>query len=327
MRKLFLIARSNMRKAKGQTAAIVVLILLAAMLLNLWLMLAMDYKQNFDRYHDKLNAQHVTITLDDEDGSVLEFLSETLEKESKVSEFRLDRCMHMTGTFAYNNGTMNSWFVFLEKEFALSRSMGKAEIVESGNFESGIYLPMLYKTKEIAVGKTIEISIGSHPVEYVVCGFFNSVMAGSHNCGLTELILTGDKYAQLQELDYAPNATLCSLRLKNLSDNINYEAALKAVISERFPNVMMVSNSYDIVVQARYISQMICSGVISAMAFFVLLIALVVIASNIVNYIQVNMQNLGALKATGYTSRQLICSLLLQFLGLTLLAAIVGVGL
>ncbi len=39
MRKLFLIARSNMRKAKGQTVAIIVLILLAAMLLNLWLML------------------------------------------------------------------------------------------------------------------------------------------------------------------------------------------------------------------------------------------------------------------------------------------------
>ena len=56
MRKLFLIARSNMRKAKGQTVAIVVLILLASMLLNLWLMLSMDYKANFDRYHKKLNA-------------------------------------------------------------------------------------------------------------------------------------------------------------------------------------------------------------------------------------------------------------------------------
>ena len=46
MRKLFLIARSNMRKAKGQTVAIVVLILLAAILLNLWLMLSMDYKSS-----------------------------------------------------------------------------------------------------------------------------------------------------------------------------------------------------------------------------------------------------------------------------------------
>ena len=39
------------------------------------------------------------------------------------------------------------------------------------------------------------------------------------------------------------------------------------------------------------------------------------------------MKNLGALKAVGYTSKQLICSLLLQFLGLTLITAIVGAGL
>ncbi|MDE7439740.1 MAG: ABC transporter permease, partial [Clostridia bacterium] len=78
---------------------------------------------------------------------------------------------------------------------------------------------------------------------------------------------------------------------------------------------------------ARYIAQGICSGIMGAMAFFVVVIALVVSISNIINYIQVNIKNLGAFKATGYTSKQLICSLLLQFLGLTVIAAIVGIAL
>lgn len=89
----------------------------------------------------------------------------------------------------------------------------------------------------------------------------------------------------------------------------------------------MLSNNYENVSVARYISQMICSGIMAAMAFFILLIALVVIVSNIINYIQVNMKNLGALKSVGYTSGQLIRSLLLQFLGLTFIAAVAGVGL
>lgn len=316
-----------MRKAKGQTVAIVVLILLAAMLLNLWLMLSMDYKANFDRYHNKLNAEHVTISVDNKDGAVYEFLSQTLKDDDKVKEYRLDSCMHMTGTFSYNGGTMNSWFVFLEKELALSRAIGKAEIVEEGNFTSGIYLPMLYKSSDIALGKTIEISVGSHPVNYTVCGFFNSVMLGSHNCAMTEIILSQDKYEELSSLGYAPAATLCSVRLNDVSKNLNTEAELKSMVSERFPNVNMVSNSYAIVSQSRYISQGICSVIMSAMAFFVLLIALVVIVSNIINYIQVNMQNLGALKAVGYTSGQLVCSLLLQFLGLTVITAVVGAAL
>lgn len=327
MRKLFLIARSNMRNAKGQTVVIVVLILLAAMLFNLWLMIAMDYHANFDRYHDELNAEHVTISIGDDTVETQEFLTETLSDDSRISEYLLTPALSMTGTFHYNGGEMNSWFIYLEKQTALNLSVGRIEIVEEREFESGVYLPMLYKTDDIAVGKPIAISIGSRTVEYTVCGFFNSVMAGSHNCVLTELVFTEDKYTELEGLGCAMPSTLCSVRLNNRSENLTFESELKSKISEKFPNITMVSNSYDIVVQSRYISQSICSAVMCAMAFFVLLISLVVIVSNIINYIQVNIKNLGALKAVGYTSKQLICSLLLQFLGLTLFTAMIGAGL
>ena len=327
MRKRFLIARSNMRRTKGQAAAIIVLILLAAMMLNLWLMLAMDYKANFDRWHDKLNAEHVTLSADGDSAEFQAFLSQTMEDDSRTAEYCLDSCMHMTGSFSYNGGEMNSWFVFLEKGAALSRPIGRVEIVEEGAPASGIYLPMIYKTDDIAVGQPIEVSIGSQQVSYTVCGFFNSAMMGSHNCSITEMVLTEDCYAELEASGCAPRATLCSARLKDISENLNYEAALKSAVSQQYPNIVMVSNCYDIVSQSRYISQMICSGVVSAMAFFVLLIGLVIIVSNIVNDIQVNMKNLGALKAVGYTSGQLMGALLLQFLSLALIASILGIGL
>ena len=250
-----------MRKAKGQTVAIVVLILIAALMLNLWLMLSMDYKANFDRYHDKLNAEHVTLAVDDATDEMREFLSQNLESDTKVKEYRLDGCMHMVGTFQYNSGMMNGEFIFMDKETAIRRAIGKAEMVEDGNNISGVYLPMLYKTDDIKVGKTIEISIGSHPVEYTVCGFFNSVMMGSHNCALTQIILSADKYAELGELNYAPKATLCSVRLNDKSENLNFEAALKAIVSERSPNMRMASNCYGIVAQSRYISQGITSAI------------------------------------------------------------------
>ena len=327
MGKSFLIARSNIRKAKGQSAAIIILTLIAALMLNLWLMLALDYKANFNRYHDKLNAEHVTLAVDGNTDEFQEFLSETIESESHTTEYRLDNCMHMTGTFPYNGGEMNCWFVFLEKKAALARSIGRIEIVEESTFTSGVYLPMLYKTDDIAIGKPIELSIGSHKKTYTVCGFFNSMMLGSHNCGLTGIVLTEDLYTELENSGYAPQATLCSIRLTDRAKSVNYEASLKSAVSEHYPNIIMLSNNYNLVSQSRYISQMICSGVVSAMAFFVLLIVLVVIVSNIINYIQVNMKNLGALKAQGYTSQQLICSLLLQFLGVASVAAVTGIGL
>lgn len=324
MRKLFIIARSNMRKAKGQAVAIAVLILLAAMLLNLWLMLSMDYKANFNRYHDKLNAEHVTLAADDADGEIYKFLDGKLKNDEKVKEYCLDGCMHMVGLFSYNGGTMNGEFVFTDKQTALMRKVGKAEIVEDGSFSSGVYLPMLYKSDDYRIGNSIEITIGSKVVTYTVCGYFNSVMMGSHNCALTQIILSADKYAELEELGYAPKATLCSVRLNDKSENLTYEASIKSAVSESFPNVRMASNCYDIVSQSRYISPSIGSSVMGAMAFLVLLIALVVIVSNIINYIQVNIKNLGALKAIGYTSKQIILSLLLQFSGVAFIAALIG---
>ncbi len=325
MRKMLLLARSNLRKAKGQTVAITVLILLASLMLNMWLMLSMDYKANFERYHEKLNAEHVTLVIDVEHDEIGGFLTQTLEDDPRTQEYCLDESMHMVCTFGYNGGEINSESVILAKQTALTRSVGKVEIVEEGDIESGIYMPMIYKSEEISIGNTVQLSIGSNKVGYTVCGFFNSIMLGSHNCSLCELILTEDKYAELKETGFAPDSTLVSVRISDRSDSQNYEATLKNTVSAAYPTARSSSNSYTTVAQSRYISQMICSGIMSAMAFFILLIALVVIASNIINYIQENMKNLGALKAVGYTSRQLVFSLLLQFLSVSLIAAIAGV--
>lgn len=234
MGKSFLIARSNLRRAKGQAAAIVVLILLAAMMLNLWLMLAMDYKANFDRCHDKLNAEHVTMTVDGDTPELRDFLTETLEQDGRAARFRLDSGLYMVANFDYNGGELNSQMIFLDKDTALSRDIGRAEIVEDGG-NSGIYLPMLYRTDEIDVGKPFELSIGSNPVTYTVCGFFNSAMLGSHNCSIMEVILTEDKYEELEQLGYAPQAVLCSVRLGDKSESQTFEADLKTAVSERFP--------------------------------------------------------------------------------------------
>ena len=52
MNRTFLLMGSNLRRSRGQTFSVAVLILLAAAMLNMWLMLAMDYRQNFDRCQD-----------------------------------------------------------------------------------------------------------------------------------------------------------------------------------------------------------------------------------------------------------------------------------
>lgn len=326
MRKSILLTRANLRRGRGQMATIFILIFLAGLMLNLWLMLSMDYNRNFERYHEKLHAQHVTFVADDDSEEMRDFLTRELEKNKQTDKFALSDALNMPGSFAYNGGEMNQDFVISEKEGALSRSIGRIEITEEGGDKSGVYLPLLYQSDDIRIGKTIDITIAGNKIPYKICGFFNSIMGGSHNCAMTEIILTEDKYQELVELGYAPKATMCCVRIHDKMESQNYEAWLKDEFSGRYPEARILSNTYLQVRQSRYVAASICSGIISMMAFLVLLIALVVISSNIINYIAENMKNLGSLKAIGYISSQLVNSLMLQFLGFSLFAAIAGIG-
>lgn len=328
MNRNILLACANMRKAKGQTTAIIVLVLLSSVMMNLWLMLSMDYKKNFQRCHDRLNDGHITLVAYTNDEGFRDFISDTMMNTVQVMEYSLTDAFCISGSFSYNGGETISDLVILEKESALSQSVGKVEITEEGSFKSGIYLPLLYGTgNNYSVGDTIKIFYGSETLEYTVCGFFNNTMTGTHNCGMVSILLTEDKFEELSERNEIPKTTYSSIRLQDKMQGEEVEAFLRDEISKEFPDVIILSNYYESITTSRYISQMICAGIMSAMACFILLIGVVVISSNVVNYIQESIQNLGALKAVGYTSRQLVSALIIQFTGISAVTAAVGVAL
>ncbi len=324
MNKNLLLARSNIRKAKGQTAAIIVLVLLSSLMMNLWLMLGTDYKKNFDRTYDRLNDGHVTIAVYHADDELISFTEDMLKKRSDVTEYCVTETMGWVGFFEYNGGEINSNFIFLDKETALSRNVGKFEITEDGG-GSGLYLPMLYGN-DYSIGDEIELSVGSETLRYTVCGFFNSASVGSHNCSVCAMILTKDKYDELSRLGTIPSETFISVRIDDKTKSEAVETELKGLIEE-YTDVPFVSSSYVLVSSSRYISQSICASILSAMAFLITLIAAVVVSSNVMNYIHEDMQNLGALKAVGYRSGELISALISQFSGIALLTAAIGTAL
>lgn len=322
-----LLIKANLRRAKGQTVAIVVLVLLSSLMMNLWLMLSMDYKKNFERCHDRLNDGHVNLAAYVSDNDFKKSVYDMLNKRSDITDFTVSDAFYEPLSFEYNGGNMSALGVILEKEDAFSRNVGKFEITEDSDIRSGIYLPMLYGTgNNYSIGDTIRLTLPGEEFEYTVCGFFNSAMIGSHNCNMMSLLLTADKFEELSEEPAALKAVYASARVSDVSKSEETAAALKDAIAKEFPEIGVVTNNYQMITTSRYISQSICAGILSAMAFLVLLIGVVVICSNISNYIQENMQNLGALKAIGYTGRQIIASMIAQFVGISAAASVIGIA-
>lgn len=115
MNKSLLFARSNVRKAKGQTAAIIVLVLIASIMMNLWLMLATDYKKNLDRVCDRLNDGHITIFAYRRDEDFRNFVTAMLEDISDITEYCVTDAFGWPGHIDFNGGEINSCFIFIEK--------------------------------------------------------------------------------------------------------------------------------------------------------------------------------------------------------------------
>ncbi len=126
------------------------------------------------------------------------------------------------------------------------------------------------------------------------------------------MVLTEDKYKELSKLGTIPKSTYVSVRLSDKQSCETVESELKDAVQTEFSGTIILSNSYALVSTSRYISQSVCAAVLSAAAFLITLIAIVVISSNVMNYIHEDMQNLGALKAIGYRSGQLISALITQ---------------
>lgn len=326
MRKLFLFASTNLKKTKGQAVAIIVLILLATIMLNLWLMLATDYKANFYRYHQELNSEHVTFAIRSNDANIHDDIKKIILENEETDEFCLDDCFSADASFEYNGGEVYNNCLFMRKETALTKTVGRVEITEDSNITSGIYLPMLYGTSgNYKIGDEIEIKLNNVTITYQICGFFNSIMLGSHNCSMIALLLTDDQYVAFENQNYGISSILASIRIQDETKNELYESMIKKKISSLYPAISINSNSIDVVSTSRYISQMVCSAILCVMAFLVIIISLAIITSNISNYIQENMKNLGVMKAIGYTSKQLILALLIQFLSITIVATIIGI--
>ncbi len=249
-----------------------------------------------------------------------------LKNRADVTEYSVTDAFGWVGSFRNNGGEVNVPFVFLDKQTALSRTVGRIEITEDSEHTSGLYLPMLYGTS-YSVGDEIELSVGSEKLKYTLCGFFNSTSAGSPNCVICAMVLTEDKHAELAELGTIQQSTLVSVRLTDKLNGEAVETELKEAIQTKFPGMIILSNFYALISSSRYISQSICAAILSAMAFLIVLIAVIVISSNVMNYIHEDMRNLGALKAIGYKSGQLISALITQFSGIALIAAAVGTAL
>ncbi len=125
--KIINLAMANIRKSKSATASLFIFILVAALLLNIGLMVITQINAFIDNKVEQLNDPHVTIVMDQ--ASYNSTKGEFIRNYPGVIETETEEIINMDiAKFNYGNGELSSNVVIFNSDE--SRTMGPLKLIE-----------------------------------------------------------------------------------------------------------------------------------------------------------------------------------------------------
>ncbi|QNF28109.1 ABC transporter permease [Metabacillus elymi] len=324
------LAMANIRKSKSATASLFIFILVASLLLNIGLMVITQLNTFFDNKIEQLKDPHVTFVMDHE--SYQPTYREFLENYPGVTETEIEDIINMDiANFTFGNGELTSSAIIFNAD--TNRNIGKLKLVEKLNTSStnDIFAPYSFKTNGgYELGDHFTLTYQDKEYEYRISGFFETTMMGTNNIGVMKFMLPETSYRQLaDELDNRSKALILSAMMEDKiqSSNLNNDFIQEVQSQANESTSYILGLDIGLVKNVNSLTINIIATILVAFATIIVLVSLIVIRFRVSNSIEDGMENIGALKAIGYTSWQILSSIILQFILIVLCASVVGIAL
>ena len=329
MNKLLLLTRSHLRKNKGTSIGLLFLMLIASMLIGVSLLLMLDAVPLAKKEAARLDAGDGIIRITGgkeaiDDDFIVDCLGDDVERYFISKGLQYSDC-----SFPFNDGTVLLDAVVVNSS-AYDREMARAEIISEDTSVTSDYviLPYIFhSTGNVEIGDDFSIELKGTKENLKVRGFSSTPYFAGTNLGAMELILDDDTYAKLYEKDSETNScTMVPYELKEGVKQSRFSLKVDSKIIVKAPDsqVSLVTMS-NTVTGRTFMSMIIAVSNISTTAV-ILVVILLMLVSSISNYVRENMKTIGALKAVGYTSKDLNRSLVIQFITISTIGSIIGAG-
>ena len=328
MNKTLLLTRSNLRKNRGTSVGLFLLMVIATCLIGISLLIFMDCYPSVSREAKRLNSGDGYLSISGNlEGLTDEKITE-LVKDDTDAHYTYHDIKLSNHPVKFGNGEVVI-SIDISDDAAFKRPMNTFEVIteDTSITENYVYLPYQFNTSGgFKTGDDFELENSGKKYNYKVRGFTNVVYGGCNNTALFAIVVDNDSYKKLWDdthEEYENITVIYDLKdgVKNGKFRINaFNDILKV-------NPGAVTEGFDI---DGVISNRTFIGLIIAVSFLVatsLIIAAVamMLANSISNYIKENMKTLGALKAIGYTGKDIKASLVIWFLVIAAMASIIGI--
>lgn len=316
--KYFLIAKNNIKRAKAATFTLILLVAIATILLYAGVNVLTQVGSFIDEKNSELNGAHEIIIADRELNDDVKDIYEGIDGFSYMER---EDAVLFGAPKLQNVETKEEKYsmpvLFLNRN--LKRNISKLEVIDKSEteYENGIIVPYALKAANgYKTGDTFWFYIDDKSIEFIIEGFYEDVMFATSTNLMTYKFYVYEK--QFEELEKEVSGSKYSINLailEDVQDSNDYENQMLAKIKTEITDTskIFLTSNYLSLKTGTSVFVMIIMSVLVAFSGIILVISLIVIRFSTTTHIENNIKNIGTMEASGYTSRQLIRAILLEY--------------
>lgn len=327
---ILLIAKDNIKKKKGNAFILFLLVSMAVLLLYVGISVLSNMGNVIDSRNTAVNgADYFLFT----PSKYPDLTQDILKNNKDVKYLEREQAFCIPGVKFYKGNAASGNadqldFIFLDKD--MGRKLSLIDLTDKGKEwkDNSIILPyymkagMGYKT-----GDTISLVYEDKTLKFEIYGFTEDIMFSTPTNISVEKCYISTAFFQNKIKELGMKATVFRADLKDGIRSEKFEEDMGQILNIKIPDFQYLNNlslNYDTMKYGTGVTANIFMGVLTAFAVLLILIALIIVHFNVNNSIEGNIKNIGMLEATGYTSRQLWASDIIEFLIISIWGACAG---
>lgn len=330
--KLFLIAKSNMKKKKSNLIILLVLIAIATMLLYSGMNVMSKMDSFMGEINESQNGAHVQYAAS---LGYREEISKVITGQEEVESYTTNEILLSSVSYQLFNPERDDEeesMSFLMANYDEFDGMSQIKIYDKAKewTEDSIVVPMYMKvSKGYQTGDIIELKNGAATHQFRIYGFQQDIMyATISNLSIYRCYVPSATYLSLKETDPAFIAyDEYNIRIQDAKNSEQVESEMtkqikSSIVDPKFKLLIGI----DFVTMSNGASMFvdIMMSIMALFAFFIIIISLIVIRFSINTSIETNLANVGILEAVGYTTSQLAWAAVIEYAIVTSVGVILG---
>jgi len=340
VRKLWMLASTNIKKTKSATAILTVMFIIAALMLNAGLLVTSGYGSFFKQLKTELKTSDAYFMIPD--GLYSDKVKTYFDESKHVKQVQQNDAL-LVGASIMSQGKATD-FNILFQNMDVKRDITRWKYI--GDYlpaeDMSVYVPDIFKAVSgYQLNDKIKLTYKDEQkndqiLEFTVKGYTEDVYFSSNDMGFLSFYLPAETYnkvAGILNTSYY-HQHLVFTNLDNIANSSKMQSDLRGLMGLNSaslisgdPTTLFTVVDIGLCEMSRTMMAQMTSAMLVAFALILVIVCLLVVRFRIVNSIEDDMVKIGSLKSTGYTSRQIMLSILMQFGLIAGIGSILGIAL